>query len=239
MPIARLPDDGGISVSLIDLDESGAGWERFAEGLPAAEREQARRYRFDADRLRFARCRHLLRAAVAPSLGCAPAEVALRFGPHGKPHLDHDTDLQFNLSHTRGAALLAIARGAEVGVDIENTGRKVDLDGVAAKVFTERERGELGNVEGERKTALFFRYWTAKEAFLKATGHGLSLAPATVEAFLPDLGGGRPTGSFRCAREPEADSMSSWELDVPPPFRATLCAPARLLDTPPEVSLQK
>ena len=103
----------------IPLDESGAGWKSFAAQLPESEQARAERFHFDADRLRFAKCRSLLRQRLGDLLGIAPREVRFRFGDHDKPFLDHDTDLEFNLSHTRGGALIAIGRGAEVGVDID------------------------------------------------------------------------------------------------------------------------
>lgn len=237
MPPVPTPTDDQISIAFIPLDESGSNWEKFAAPLPPEEQERTRRFHFDADRLRFAKCRHILRATVAPWLGCEPAELALRFGPHGKPYLDHDTDLQFNLSHTRGAALLAFARGAEIGIDIENITRHTDLDGVARKVFTEREQATLSPLEAESKSRQFFRLWTAKEAFLKATGRGLSLDPASIETQLPDKS--LPLGSFKCDLEPATASLSLQKIDLDPPFSAALCAPSAMLAAPLNLTHEK
>lgn len=234
MPPVPQPTDDQISIAVIALDESGAGWQAFAELLPSEERERTLRFHFDADRLRFAKCRHILRATLAPWLDCAPLEVTLRFGAHEKPHLDHDTDLHFNISHTRGGALLAFARGAEIGIDIENSSRHADLDGIAHKVFTERERLALDALESGEKAALFFRLWTAKEAFLKATGRGLSLDPASIEAHLPNAAA--RLGGFRCAREPAAERLQLRELDIGTPFAAALCAPAEMLVAEPRLA---
>ncbi len=237
MPPLPPPSDDQISVAIIALDESGDGWEKFAKSLPSMEQERTLRFHFAADRLRFAKCRHILRATLAPWLGCSPLEVTLRFGEHEKPHLDHETDLHFNLSHTRGGALIAFARGAEIGIDIENITRSSDLDGIARRVFTDRERSALDALKGDAKTSLFFRLWTAKEAFLKATGRGLSLDPASIETHLPNASA--RLGSFRCPREPAAERLQMRELDIGTPFAASLCAPTKMLTTAPLLTHEK
>ena len=226
--MGRVPESLPLSlirVLHIPLDESGAGWELYFEQLTSEERDRASRFRFDADRLRFAKCRAILRRTLGEMLGVPPRDVVLRFGEHGKPHLPEGHDIEFNVSHTRGAGLIAIHRGDALGVDVEHAKRMSDLDGVARRVFTAREQDQLFAMGEAARRTQFFRLWTAKEAFLKAIGSGLSLAPSCVEAFLPQRDG-RP-GYFECPQVKNAGSLSCVEIALPgsTDLAATLCAP--------------
>ena len=86
--------------------------------------------------------------------------------------------LDFNVSHTRGVALLAIARdlpgGTRIGVDIEHADRDVGADRLARKFLTPREQQSLAALDFGARRKRFLRYWTCKEAMSKATGDGLS-----------------------------------------------------------------
>ncbi len=139
-------------------------------------------------RAEFVASRILLRRVLGSALGLPPAQPVIVLGAHGKPSLqrqDTGPPLHFNLSHSRGAWLLALTReGAAIGVDLELRERVPDAQRLAARIFTaaEREQLEAAGVQGEagRDTA-FLRGWTRKEAVLKATGSGFSLPARTVE----------------------------------------------------------
>jgi 4'-phosphopantetheinyl transferase len=96
----------------------------------------------------------------------------------GKPALvnvPRDRCPSFNLSHSGDLALLAVASGRDVGVDVEQVQPIADADAIAEHYFCARERDTLRQIDGEARMALFYTYWTRKEAILKATGDGLSL----------------------------------------------------------------
>ncbi len=152
--------------------------------LGADERLRADRYRFESDRRRFVVRRGLLRLLLARYVGCDPIDVGLRYGHAGKPELESpgvDADLRFNASHARDLALVAIARGRRVGVDVEALRPLSDLDGVARACSSPREHAALRALPPGRRTDAFLALWTRKEAFVKATGDGLAFAPERVE----------------------------------------------------------
>jgi 4'-phosphopantetheinyl transferase len=104
---------------------------------------------------------------------------ALRFtaGRDGKPALAPGiTDLPvcFNLSHTRDLVVCALTLGYDIGVDIEHMRRKVDLS-IADRFFSNQEADAISQADESLKQALFFRFWTLKEAYAKATGRGLAI----------------------------------------------------------------
>ncbi len=95
--------------------------------------------------------------------------VKWKIGEHGKPHLaGSGTGWGFNLSHTGDQAVAVLAKGAEIGVDLESTARKADIIRLAARLFSESEQEQVR--EGGRDA--FFTLWNQKEALMKALGCG-------------------------------------------------------------------
>jgi 4'-phosphopantetheinyl transferase len=133
---------------------------------------------------RFVAGRAALRALLGRYLQIDPAAIRFAAGPNGKPRLDPPSPVQFNVSHSAGLALIAVAAEADVGVDIEQLRPRSDLPGLARRVFTERERDAI---DGELS---FYRHWVAKEAFVKATGRGVS-SVRSFEVLLDAPGGAR------------------------------------------------
>lgn len=145
----------------------------LGELLSDDERERARRFRFERDRGRFASRRALLRVVLGRACAVDPVRLQFAYGPQGKPRLV-GADLEFSASHSDGLAAFAVARGAEVGIDVERIRDDVDVDGLARRFFAPAEAEAIAaRAEGER-TRAFFACWTAKEAFVKAIGLGLS-----------------------------------------------------------------
>lgn len=70
---------------------------------------------------------------------------------------------------------MAFTRLREIGVDVEQVRGNSDLDAIARRFFSGREQSELFALPEEERVAAFFRCWTRKEAYIKATGDGLSL----------------------------------------------------------------
>jgi 4'-phosphopantetheinyl transferase len=108
-----------------------------------------------------------------------PSQLQFCYSPHGKPALaDADTTgmLQFNLSHSGEIALYAVACERQIGIDIERLRPFSELEQIAKRFFSNREYEELRALSPSQQHDAFFRYWTLKEAYVKATGQGLSLA---------------------------------------------------------------
>jgi 4'-phosphopantetheinyl transferase len=151
--------------------------EALAERLSAEERARAARFVFVRDRHHFLAARGLLRVILASYLDRAPEELSFHYGAYGKPALaaaGPGADLRFNVSHSHGLALFAIADGREVGVDVERIEAKADLQRLAEGFFAAREVEALRSLCPSEQPRAFFACWTRKEAFIKATGEGLS-----------------------------------------------------------------
>src|SRR5205807_4072981 len=91
------------------------------------------------------------------------------------PATGQGADLRFSVSHSEDVALLAFARGREIGVDIEAIRADADYCGVAQSFFSRQEQETLRALPAGRQCEAFFACWSRKEAYIKARGMGLSL----------------------------------------------------------------
>ncbi len=159
------------------LDQPAASLQRLAQTLSADERARAERFHFERDRKHFTAGRGVLRTILGHYLGIEAERLQFCYGPRGKPALLATYGggmLCFNLSHSHGLALYAVARGREVGVDIEYVHPLTDADQIAERFFSARENAIFRTLAPEQKIEAFFNCWTRKEAYIKATGDGLS-----------------------------------------------------------------
>ncbi|MEU0671745.1 4'-phosphopantetheinyl transferase superfamily protein [Streptomyces sp. NPDC006172] len=171
------------------------------------------------DRGRFLLGCALSRIALGELLGVAPAEVPLRRacprcgGPHGKPRLavPHGSpfaDVDFSVTHSGDVVGVAVARGAAVGLDVEESGSgaALDVDTVAPVALTDAEFAALNARPPAERASAFLGVWTRKEAVLKALGVGLTVPPRRLEVSVPPL---PPT-------------VLSWPTQPPPPQALTM-----------------
>jgi len=198
--------DDEVHVWIASLDALAPNLPQLTETLSASELYRAGRFQFGLDRSRFIARRGLLRILLARYLDADPAQLSFSCGPYGKPEfsgLRDATPLQFNSSHSSGLVLFAVARRVPVGVDIERLRPIPDIDRIAAKFFSSRENTMLGTVPAGQRLEAFFNCWTRKEAYLKATGDGItdgllqievSLAPGQRAELLSVNGDSRAAG---------------------------------------------
>lgn len=126
----------------------------------------------------FIVARARLRQILASYLSVDPAQISFTYGEQGKPALlSPATILTFNLSHSGDLALLAVAQGMEVGVDIEKIEPSLDYQRLAARFFSSEENAALMAAPKARRRRMFYRLWTKKEAQLKGAGGGFSAPP--------------------------------------------------------------
>lgn len=144
--------------------------------LTPVECDRADRFVTDTLTRRSIVSRGVLRQVLAQRLQLSADQICLATGPQGKPELadQHSSILKFNLSHTGDVAVVALAWGRIVGVDVESIDRRVSRDDLAARFFSQRECDRYFSLSESLRLAAFYRIWTCKEAYLKATGSGLA-----------------------------------------------------------------
>jgi 4'-phosphopantetheinyl transferase len=173
-----LPDDE-VHVWQVDL----IAWEKAVESLHELlnpeERERAARFKFPAPRNQYVISRALLRRALGVYLKIEAREIRFRTTANAKPELAADdlrlNDVRFNLSHTQGVTVFAIVRHRRVGIDVERIRADTNAMELAERFFSHPEVNWLRTQPASEQIASFFSCWTAKEAYIKAQGEGLSL----------------------------------------------------------------
>jgi 4'-phosphopantetheinyl transferase len=165
------------------LDAGARALATLENTLSPDERHRADRMHFQRDRRRFVVARGVLRRLLGAYLGVAASRVRFAYGGHGKPFLvspPSAPSVSFNLSHSDDVALYAIALDRALGVDVERVGSD-SRDDVIARVFSASERQTLDALAPDARRTAAVVWWTAKEAYMKARGLGLSLDPAGLE----------------------------------------------------------
>ena len=143
----------------------------LVEFLSSDEVERADRYHFLKDKNRFIICRGLLRFLLSNQLEITPSKIEFKKDKNKKPYLSHQKPIHFNVSHSENYALIAIG-DVSVGVDVEYVSKDFDFTDILNHVFSDSEKYTIENSTNKRRT--FYNLWTRKEAFVKATGKGIS-----------------------------------------------------------------
>lgn len=141
--------------------------------LTTDELTRAARYLFDEHRRRYTVARGLLRLLLSRYTGVAAPDLRFTYSVTGKPRLATHPSLEFNLSHSQEIAIYAFCE-TPIGVDVEYLRPVAHLDQLSKRYFSAQETELLHVSHGAVQLSMFFRLWTAKEAYLKATGEGLS-----------------------------------------------------------------
>jgi 4'-phosphopantetheinyl transferase len=195
-----------LHVWAIPLDVTGVRLTELEARLTCEERQRAERFLREEVGRRFIVSRASLRSLLGRYLAMPPSDVPMVSGLHGKPQLAaraEASDLQFNLAHSGELALVAVTRGCDVGVDLEQLRPIEHWHEIAARYFHVAEAAAIAAVDPSEQTAAFLRCWTRKEAILKACGVGLGHSlrsfevPVTehaaqwVELFVPSFSAAR------------------------------------------------
>lgn len=150
----------------------------FTALLDAGERERAARFRSDEHAHQFLVTRALQRSVLsvyAPEI--APADWRFVAGERGKPELAPEfsgVGLRFNVTHTASLVVMAVTRAGLVGVDAESLDARAAPLALATRYFTADEARQLAGCSASEQQRCFYRLWTLKEAWLKATGRGVA-----------------------------------------------------------------
>jgi 4'-phosphopantetheinyl transferase len=212
----------------VDLAAVGPAEERWVALLSEDEAKRAARFHFSRDRQCYVASRAWLRRVLGAYLGCNAKALTFSYSEKEKPALSGSyagQNMEFNVSHSGNVALLAFARGRLIGIDVERIKPDFEVEAIANRFFSVREREQLSAYPQAEKCAAFFRCWTRKEAYIKATGAGLSLP---LSQFDVSIAAGETNALL--ATRPEAAEAARWSLcEVPAGsgYVAALCVSGR------------
>jgi 4'-phosphopantetheinyl transferase len=211
--------DGAIHVWWVDLRVASEIVDSAARLLCPEEQSRAHRIADNQTYREFVLTRSAVRLLLASHVGCAPEELSFVTGPYGKPAIDAvKLDIEFNVAHSHGLALICLSHDRPVGVDLEQIRNMTDLELISALTLTTGERSVISTTAWPLEA--FFRCWVRKEAVLKAAGIGLSASPCDVDVTTSD---GPATVRL-------ADAQARWAryevmcLDAPPGYKAAIAS---------------
>jgi 4'-phosphopantetheinyl transferase len=246
-PVWNYPAQTETSMNISDVTfEPGAGWSLlenevhlwrvYLDKLAVAEKRwrallsqdeitRADRFHFPTNRQNFTATRALLRVLLGAYIACDPKKVTFLYGEREKPFLapaHSGGEVEFNVSHSGTRALIAIARGRAVGVDIEQIRDNLDHQALAKRFFSPSEQRALSDLDGSEQCTGFFRCWTRKEAYIKAHGSGLAVP---LNAFDVSISSGEENALL--ATRPDASQAALWSIcaiDAGQGYEAALCS---------------
>lgn len=150
----------------------------YWDKLSYREKEKALRFHFERDRIRYVLTHGILRELLGKYLDCEEQSLFFRKNKFGKPFLKTFRNIEFNISHSGDLILLAFrfleneSNLVQIGIDVEKIKLDFDFELVLDSFFTLAEKNEIW--KSENSTETFFKFWTRKEALVKATATGLT-----------------------------------------------------------------
>ena len=218
-------EENEVHLWRVYLDKLALDEKRWRLLLSHDEITRADRFHLDRDRQNFMATRALLRILLGAYIACDPKDLTFLYGEREKPSLASSLDggqVEFNVSHSGARALIAIARGRAVGVDIEQVRDNLDHKALAKRFFSPTEQWALSALDPSEQCMGFFRCWTRKEAYIKAHGSGLALP---LNAFDVSISSGEKNALL--ATRPDASQAALWSIcavDAGAGYEAALCA---------------
>lgn len=222
-----LPNDE-VHLWRVDLDATRLEQGRWQEILSPEESARAARFRFPVDRQRYAVTRAALRIILAGYLAVDHRNIHFTYSAREKPLLGlpyENSGVTFNVAHSGTVSLLAFTRKKQIGVDVEQLRRNFELEAIARRFFSAREQQQIFAMTPEDRFAAFFRCWTRKEAYIKATGDGLSLPLCDFDVSIR-----AEEGNALLATRPDISEASRWllrEVAAGPGYVGALCVEGR------------
>ena len=220
-PASSSPTRVEVWHDTIDRWREAGARARAEAWLTGAERDRYSRFLHDDDRLMFLVGRVMARALVGQAIGCPPTAWRWREGPHGRPEIDEPgVSCRFNVAHSAGLVVCAVADGHDVGVDVEDLSRRPVSANFARRYLSPAEVHDVESQPLPAQQARLLTYWTLKEAYLKARGLGVSVPLSDIEFTLS------PDGARIGFLDSLAGTSTDWHFHLEQPTSRHLLAVA-------------
>ncbi len=176
--------DNDVHIWSVDLDRLTLPCHEAIQMLPDSERKKAKRFHFEIHQTRYIKSHYLLRTLLGMYRDIDFYDQEFHINKHGKPSLKNahtEDSIYFNMSNSESSCICVFRQQGDIGVDIERIHDLPDMDRIVERFFSSAEREIFRSLPGQSRKQTFFRYWTRKEALLKAMGVGLSIPPDKVD----------------------------------------------------------
>jgi 4'-phosphopantetheinyl transferase len=170
-PVFKLTEKA-VHLWSVPLDIDHETQVKYWRLLGEDEKSKANRFKFRSDHIKYIACRGALRILLGQYLRIEAKKVEINYLKNGKPN--HNSNLEFNVSHSEDWAVIGFALDTILGVDIEYIRRVIEFEDIARRFFSKEESKLVLNAPRNEIPLYFYSCWTRKEAFIKALGDGLS-----------------------------------------------------------------
>jgi len=210
---------------IADLQATDETLDWCTQVLSGSERRDAETLRIVVHRRRSVVSRALLRVLLSCYTGIEPHRQVIERGRHGKPYVNVGHRLEFSVAHSRDRVLYGFST-RQLGVDVEAVVPRTDLSSVATHFFTPSEQRLLALLQPGQYERTFYWIWTAKEAYLKALGDGLTVPLDSFSVLRPSLPlSGTADSSCAIVDDERGAKGATWivvSLDLDDPYVAAL-----------------
>lgn len=205
-----------ISPLLVDCEE-------YEYLLDDSEIEKSRAFIFEKDRNLYQTAHIFLRSILSQYSTTSPENWSFSHNNYGKPAVKNDGELglSFNLSHTHNMIACVVGYQYDLGVDIEGNRALEDLDGLCNLTLCDTERNHVLSAPLLQQEKLFYRYWTLKEAYIKAIGKGLTIPLKKIKYEV------NHSGNWECSIDLSPDKAADLHAmyrDLPGKYSLAMCA---------------
>lgn len=186
-PIVLQPGEIHFFYTLTNEIQNKLLLDKYLEVTNKKEKSKINRYVFEKDRHNCLVTRGLQRFVLSQCTNIPPESFEFEENSHGKPDIKPgvtNIPIRFNLSHAKGLTACAVILNHEIGIDVEDSTRKINLN-IADRFFSSQESEYILNKPEHKKKETFFDFWTLKESYIKAKGKGLAI-PLTKFSFKID-----------------------------------------------------
>ena len=213
---------GGLQVVFVDLKVSMGlleATERDVPRLSAADIARVQKLEHDPERQRLWRSSRIAtRIVLERAVGTAYRNIDFEIAENGRPSLG-DGPPYFNVSHSGGAALIAVSNAVPIGIDLEEArGLKMTEDRrrrvIAAAARLANDQPPTSHSDADLDV---LRAWVRLEAAAKALGTGIGQL-LTEEGVV----GGKPGDAVATTAASRLDVRN---LDVATGYLAAVAAP--------------
>jgi 4'-phosphopantetheinyl transferase len=191
--------------------------------LSPEEKNRAKRYRFEQDRVLYIARHGILRILLGNYIKCEPDQIQFTKNTYGKPylkHMDHNKQFYFNISYSNGLGVFAFTANQEVGVDIEFIKNIPEVNSIVDNYLSSQEKNKFKKLSKIQRENLFYEYWTRKEALVKGIGMGLQYPIDRIDLNLHNV-----QTTVVDNRHTNSESKQIWsiyKLNVPSGFKGAL-----------------
>jgi len=203
--------------------------------LDAKEIERRNAFIFEKDRNLYQAAHVFLRKMLSQYADINPECWMFTSNHFGKPAIKNvgQEFLSFNLSHTHGMIVCAIGYKHDLGIDIEGSQALPDLADLCRLTLADHEKDHVLSMPLGKQEKVFYRYWTLKEAYVKALGKGLTIPLTKIKYEV------KKNGNWLCSVDiPESnDDLYALYYDLPENYSLAFCAKITERDHLPKLRL--